>query len=155
VAVFLHIRPHRRTILTYMRPIVTDRVAWSVGLSVTIMSPAKTPEPIEMQFGLWTRVGSGKYALGARGAHWHHLINTTEPSVCGGDAAFRQITFSTCFIFSIHTILLHTLLHPAAYNNDLIAKQHRRNFWDSMVLYKLTPIRPFLWLAFTGTFSIG
>jgi len=25
----------------------------SVGLSVTIMSPAKTVEPIEMSFGLW------------------------------------------------------------------------------------------------------
>jgi len=34
-----------------MRPIVTDRVAWSVGrsvsLSVTVVSPAKTAEPIE------------------------------------------------------------------------------------------------------------
>jgi len=26
------------------------------------------------------------------GAHWHHLSNTTEPSVCGGDAALCQIT---------------------------------------------------------------
>jgi len=25
-----------------MRPIVTDRVAWSVGLSVTLVSPAET-----------------------------------------------------------------------------------------------------------------
>jgi len=25
-----------------MRPILTDRVAWSVGLSVTLVSPAKT-----------------------------------------------------------------------------------------------------------------
>ena len=37
-----------------MRPIVTDRVAWyvsrSVCLSVTIVSPAKTTEPIEMLF---------------------------------------------------------------------------------------------------------
>jgi len=36
-----------------MRPIVTDRVAWSVGRSVTLVSPAKTAEPIEMPFGLW------------------------------------------------------------------------------------------------------
>ena len=34
-----------------MRPIVTDRVAWSVGLSVTLVSPAKTAAPIEMPFG--------------------------------------------------------------------------------------------------------
>jgi len=46
-----------------MRPVVTDRVAWSVGLSiglsvcrsVTLVSPAKTAEPIKMQFGLRTR----------------------------------------------------------------------------------------------------
>jgi len=37
-----------------MWPIVTDGVAWSVGLSVTIVSPAKTAKPIEMPFGLWT-----------------------------------------------------------------------------------------------------
>jgi len=46
-----------------MRPIVTDRVAWSVGLwiglSVTLVSPAKTAEPINMLFGLMTRVGQG------------------------------------------------------------------------------------------------
>jgi len=44
-----------------MRPIVTDRVARSVGLSigrfVTLMSPAKTAEPIEVPFELRTRVG--------------------------------------------------------------------------------------------------
>jgi len=37
-----------------MRPIFTD-VAWSVGLSVTIVSPVKTAEPIDMSFGLWTQ----------------------------------------------------------------------------------------------------
>jgi len=30
------------------------------------------------------------------GAHWHHLKNTTEPSMCGGDAALCQITWTTC-----------------------------------------------------------
>jgi len=28
--------------------------------------------------------------------HWHHLARTTEPSVCGGDAALCQITLTTC-----------------------------------------------------------
>jgi len=50
-----------------MRPIVTDRVAWSVGrsvgLSVTLLSPAKTAAPIEMPFGLRTRVGPGNHVL--------------------------------------------------------------------------------------------
>ena len=39
-----------------MWPIVTDGVAWSVCRSVTIVSPAKTAAPIEMLFGMWTRV---------------------------------------------------------------------------------------------------
>jgi len=39
-----------------MRP--TDRVAWSVCRYVTVVSPAKMAEPIEMPFGLWV-VDSG------------------------------------------------------------------------------------------------
>jgi len=45
-----------------MRTIVTD-VAWSVGLSlgqsVTIASHAKTTDPIDMPFGVWTQVAEG------------------------------------------------------------------------------------------------
>jgi len=40
-----------------MRPAITDQVAWSISLSdsvsVTVVSPAKMAEPIEMPFGLW------------------------------------------------------------------------------------------------------
>jgi len=46
---------HIAVLRTQMRPTVTN-VAWSVGLSVTIVSPAKTAEPIEMPYGLWTRL---------------------------------------------------------------------------------------------------
>jgi len=35
----------------------------SVRLSVTLMSPAKTVEPIEMPFGLRTSVGPGNHVL--------------------------------------------------------------------------------------------
>ena len=31
------------------------------------------------------------------GVHWRHLANTTEPSMCGGDAALCQITLTTCY----------------------------------------------------------
>jgi len=56
------IRPHRST--TYVVwPILTDRVAWSVGLSVTLVSPAKTAAPIELPFGLGTWVGPGNHVL--------------------------------------------------------------------------------------------
>ena len=37
---------------------------------------------------LWTRC--------IWGAHWCHLANATELSKCGGDAALRQITLTTC-----------------------------------------------------------
>jgi len=44
-----------------MRPTVTDRVVWSlglsVGLSVTLVSAAKTAALLAMPFGLRTRVG--------------------------------------------------------------------------------------------------
>ena len=52
-----------------MRPIVTDRVAYgrsasrSVCLSVTVVSPAKTAEPIEKPFGLWPRMGPRNHVL--------------------------------------------------------------------------------------------
>jgi len=46
-----------------MRPILTDRVAWSVGLSVTLVSPVKTAAPIELPFGLRTWVGPENHVL--------------------------------------------------------------------------------------------
>jgi len=46
-----------------MRSIVTDRVACSVGRSVTLVKPEKTAEPIEMPFGLRTRVGPVNHVL--------------------------------------------------------------------------------------------
>jgi len=54
---------HIAVLRTYMSPIVTDAVAWSVCLSVTIVSPAKTAELIKMPFGLWTRVGPRNHVL--------------------------------------------------------------------------------------------
>jgi len=35
------------------------------------------------------------------GAHWRHLANTAEPSVCGGDAALCPITLTTCIYINI------------------------------------------------------
>jgi len=60
-----------------MRPVVTDRLAWSVGLTVTVVGPAKTAEPIEMPFGIWIRVSPRKHVLnGVRtGATWRIPLN--------------------------------------------------------------------------------
>jgi len=47
---------------------VCRSVCRSVRVSVTVVSPAKTVEPIKMPFGLWTRVCPGNRVLdGGRG----------------------------------------------------------------------------------------
>jgi len=57
------------------------------------VSPAKTAEPIEVSFGTGTRVGPGKHALDGV-----HTGATTEPSMCGGDAAFLSNYFDHLFL---------------------------------------------------------
>jgi len=58
-----------------MRPLVTDQVAWSVGRSVTLVSPAKMAEAIEMPFGLNTRVGPRNHVLdGVHISPWEGAI---------------------------------------------------------------------------------
>ena len=42
---------------------LTDRVAWSVGQSVTLVRPAKTVEAIEIPFGWRTEVGPRNHVL--------------------------------------------------------------------------------------------
>jgi len=70
------------------------------------VSCAETAKPIHLPFGLWTRVGQRKHKFNRihqvapmcphGRAHWRHLENTTEPSVCSGDAVLCQITLTTC-----------------------------------------------------------
>jgi len=38
------------------------------------------------------------------GIHWHKLANSFEPSMCGGDAAFCQITLSDCYWWRAMTL---------------------------------------------------
>ena len=66
-----------------MQSIVTDRVAWSVGRSVcwsvTLVSPAKMIELIEMPFGLRTQVGPGNHVLhGSPDPPWERAVLTGE-----------------------------------------------------------------------------
>ena len=79
-----------------------------VSLSVTIMSPAKIAEPIEMLLGLWTQVGPSKHVLdGVPDPSWEGAISRGGevaasckveglPSMCGGNAAFCHITLTIC-----------------------------------------------------------
>ena len=55
-----------------MRPIVIDRVAY--GLSVTIVSRVKTAGPIEMSFGLRVRVGPKNRVLDGDKMHMRRGI---------------------------------------------------------------------------------
>jgi len=49
-------RPRRSTIRRCGLLLQAEWHGLSVGLSVTIVRPAKMAEPIEMPFGLWTRL---------------------------------------------------------------------------------------------------
>ena len=70
---------------------------------------AETAEPIDLPFGLWTRVSRRKHRFNDirqvapmcqyGRAHRRHLANTIEPSVCGGDAVSRQITLTPCYYY--------------------------------------------------------
>ena len=44
------------------------------------------------------------------GAHWRNLANTTEPSVCGGDAALRQITCA-CLVCRVDGLTVLIVVH--------------------------------------------
>jgi len=76
------------------------KVAFCTGKGVqkglSAISCAKTAEPIEMSFGIWTHVGARKHVLHGA-AHWLNLANTSKLSMCGGDAALCQITLTTCY----------------------------------------------------------
>jgi len=53
-----------------------------------------------------------------RRAHWCHLANTSESSVCGGDAVFCQITLTTCYYYKklcYHKALSVVILSTAAH----------------------------------------
>jgi len=80
-----------------VRRVVTDGVAWSVCRSVTAVSPAKTAEPIEMSFGMWTRVDRGNHYY-----MWVHIdatwrIRLNRPRAAAMRRPFCQTTLTTCF----------------------------------------------------------
>jgi len=67
-----------------------------VKYSNSAVSCAKTAEPFEMSFDIWTR-GGPKEALLGGGAYYHHLATTVEPCMCSADVACCQITLTTCY----------------------------------------------------------
>jgi len=77
------------TTLTTLQTARQD-IQWSrsIGQTITCNGCPKMAEPIKMPW-LWTWVGQRKHVL--NGAHWRHLANTTEPSLCVSDAALCWI----------------------------------------------------------------
>jgi len=93
--VLVRFRPHcQRGVLnaaycyTY---IARSVVCVSVFYRHTGDPPCNTAELIEISFG--TDSCGPKGPCATWGAHWRYLANTTDISVCGGDAAFCQITW--------------------------------------------------------------
>jgi len=139
------IRQHRSTM--YMRPVVTD------GRSVTIVSRARTAEPIEKPFGTLSPVGPRKHVLD-RGAHWRNLANRTESSVCGGDAASCQITLTTCYYWENernqveHVVCMYTYSATAesytspTYTRALSPSASAADILPSSEVLRITPMSP-------------
>jgi len=58
------------------------------------------------------------------GAHWHQPANTTEPFVCGGDAALCKITLTTCY----YCYVLDPVLSSQGRKN--YAMQRKMSSWN-------------------------
>jgi len=64
-------------------------------------------------------------------AHWRHLANTTEPSMCGVDAALqRQITLTTC-------IFMFVVMNPVCRRNKSMMTTMRRVLTSAALSYSL------------------
>jgi len=82
----------------------------------TVVSCPKTAEPIVMLFGTWPQMCPRKHILDW-GAHWCNLANTSELSVCDGDAAFRSNYFD-------YLLLKRNWAEVSAYNKHVYLTIH-------------------------------
>ena len=93
---FVLIRSHRSA--TYV-----DAAYCYWQSSVVDLSVCHDREPCKNGWTDWDAVwvvdsGGSKEACVRWGAYWRHLANTTEPSVCGDDAAFLSDYFDHLFL---------------------------------------------------------
>jgi len=92
------------------------------------MRCATMAEPVDLPFGLWTWVGRRKHKFNRilqvapvcphGKAHWRHLANTTEPSVCGVAVVLTSNYVDHLFTFA--ATMAHDLLL-------VIIKNHNEN----------------------------
>jgi len=64
------------------------------GLAVVGKQNADIADTLQLRNVAMTTIFWGFYMWDA---HWHHLANTSEPSVCGGDVALCQVTLTTYY----------------------------------------------------------
>jgi len=88
------------------------------------VSCAETAEPIALSYGFWIRMGRRKHKFNRicqvplmcqhGRAHWRHLANMIQLSVCGGDAVLCQLTLTTCFavlLLPMCCVLVDVIVH--------------------------------------------
>jgi len=116
-----------------MWPIVTDRVSWFVGLYVgrsvcDTSEPCKTAKPIEMSFGLRTRVGVGNHVLdGGPDTPW-------EGAIFEGERKYRD-----------SSVICEKTAEPIEMPFELWARMDRRNHvLDAQICSGTLPWQPIL-----------
>jgi len=127
-------------------------------------------EPIDLPFVLCTttRVGRRKHKFNRirqvapmcphGRAHWPHLANTIEPSVCGSDAFLCQITLTTCSNFGSRILPVRRFsvavhCHPDDLNIVNLAPRHGCDETNrSDVRVKRRPLHNNLWLHSAPSF---
>jgi len=67
------------------------------------------------------------------GAHWRHLANTTEPSVCGGDAAFLLNYFYHFFLLMTEAAATRNI----NFYHSVVAHSTVENFLQVVGLYRI------------------
>ena len=97
------------------------------------MSCAKTAEPIDMPYGMWTKEACRPIRWDAQ---WHHLANTIAPSMLGDNAAFCQTRTSLVKVAPVHFS-----------NNSADRKKHTAavtylRFWIQVCFSILSVCRP-------------
>jgi len=75
---------------------------WTIATRQLVMKGRLSGRPTEWRYCRYHAPKGrchGKHFLAFYiwGAHWCHRVNTTEPPMCGGDAALSQITSATCY----------------------------------------------------------
>ena len=86
-----------RVALAYVDAACCYRRSTVVCRSVTIVSRATNAEPVEMQFGVWTRVGPRKHGVGI-GATWRIRLNRPFAAAMWPLCHITLSTLTRCFM---------------------------------------------------------